>query len=162
MWSHDMVGWCDHRFGEATGSTSTGDDDNETMPDTFGAVPCINFFGDLGQLDAVLGQGLHVSPKQRDGPPAQHGAACIKHAPSPTPDIHICLRRATGFNVYRSFNDCVLLDETMRQGREEAELLSQLLRIRTGHATQGDWQQLLGRLESRQTEAFMQEFYSRS
>lgn len=50
----------------------------------------------------------------------------------------------------------------MRQGREEAELLSQLLRIRTGHATQGDWQQLLGRLESRQTEAFMREFYSRS
>jgi|TARA_B110001469_G_scaffold113954_1_gene117605 hypothetical protein len=69
---------------------------------------------------------------------------------------------ATGFNVYRSFNDCVLLDETMRQGREEAELLSQLLRIRTGHATQGDWQQLLGRLESRQTEGFMREFYSRS
>ena len=114
MQSKQLVAWCSQRFAEAT-----GDFDN-----TYGGIPTVNFFGDLGQLGPVRAMDLHLQPLSNDFP------------------INLA-----GFALYRSFEDVIVLTETMRQGPDELALLQRLLRIRNGSITQNDWQDINNRYE---------------
>ena len=50
MNSPRMLAWCSQRFKEVTCDFSNN----------FGAIPTVNFFGDLGQLGPVSTKDLHV------------------------------------------------------------------------------------------------------
>ena len=82
MFSPEMLAWCSHRFKGAT----------TDFVNSFGAIPTVNFFGDLGQLGPVQSKDLHVEPLSTDNP--------IKLA---------------GFGMNRSFSDCIVLNQMMRQ-----------------------------------------------
>ena len=82
----------------------------------FGGIPIVNFFGDLGQMGPVMDKELHTPPAHADTP-----------------------SNLAGYSIYRSFVQCVLLDQTMRQGPDQIEFLNRLLRIRSGTITQQDW-----------------------
>ena len=82
----------------------------------FGGVPIVNFFGDLGQLGPVGDKDLHEKAAHADTP-----------------------AKLAGQSIYKSFDRCVLLDQTMRQGPDQIALLQRLLRIRNGTVTQQDW-----------------------
>ena len=49
----------------------------------------------------------------------------------------------------REFEDVLVLDETMRQGKDEAALLARLLAIRQGSTTQAHWAAMHERLAAR-------------
>ncbi|XP_057310732.1 uncharacterized protein LOC130648690 [Hydractinia symbiolongicarpus] len=98
---------------------ATGDFDNY-----YGGVPAVNFFGDLGQLGPIRALDLHQPPK--------HDDSTINFA---------------GYAIYRSFQDVIVLTETMRQGPDQLALLQRLLRIRNGSITQQDWQDINSRYE---------------
>ena len=90
----------------------------------FGNVPIINFFGDLGQLGPVNKLDLHTQPAKDDSP-----------------------AKLFGFLVYRGFQECIVLKETMRQKPDQKKLLDRLLRIRNGTVTQQDWLDINARYE---------------
>ena len=73
----------------------------------------VNSFGDLGQLGPVDAKELHVMPGENS-----------------TPD------QLKGYAVYRSFNQCVVLTETLRQRSDQRKLLDRLLRIQIGEIIQ--------------------------
>ena len=109
MQSKSLVAWCSQRFCEATGDYST----------SYGGIPTVNFFGDLGQLGPVRALDLHIPPLSHDSP-----------------------ANLAGYALYKAFNDVIVLKETMRQGPDELALLQRLLRIRDGSITQKDWQDI--------------------
>ena len=90
----------------------------------FGGIPVVNFFGDLGQMSPVDARDLHKTP-------------CAAN----TEDT-------AGYTIYNSFTDCVVLDQTMRQGPDQLAFLELLLRIRKGAITQQDWLDINGRFEA--------------
>ena len=106
MFSHSLLAWSSQRLCEATNQ-------NEF---SFGNVPVVNFFGDLGQLGPVGAKDLHVQPS-KSSPPDE----------------------LTGYAIYRQFEDCIVLTQTMRQKPDQKELLDRLLRIRSGTITHQDW-----------------------
>ena len=114
MFSHRLLAWSSHRLCEATNN----------FDETFGSVPLVNFFGDLGQLGPVDSRDLHIEPGK-----------------SSAPD------ELAGFAIYRKFEDCIVLDQTMRQGKDEQDLLQRLLRIRNGTVNQKDWIDINNRYE---------------
>ena len=83
MYSARNLAWCCQRFKESTAN----------FTDTFGAIPSVNFFGDLGQLGPVQAMDLHVEPLSSDAPD-----------------------KLTGYGIYRSFDESIFLHQTMRQG----------------------------------------------
>ena len=127
MFSPEMLAWCSHRFKEAT----------TDFINSFGAIPTVNFFGDLGQLGPVQSKDLHVEPLSTDSP--------VKLA---------------GFGIYRSFSDCIVFDQTMRQGPDEIDFLKMLLRVRSGEITQSDWKVINSRCESELSEDEKKDFQS--
>ena len=52
-----------------------------------------------------------------------------------------------GYPIYRSFDMCVVLDQTMRQGNDQIRLLDRSLCIRKGEVTQQDWMDVNNRYE---------------
>ena len=106
MFSGRLLAWCSQRFKEAT----------TKHDETFGGIPIVNFFGDLGQLGPVDAKDLHVLPNTSEAPD-----------------------KLAGYAVYRSFKECIVLTETMRQGPDQINLLNRLLRVRNGSITQQDW-----------------------
>ena len=90
----------------------------------FGSIPIVNFFADLGQLGPIGAKDLHVKPGINS-----------------TPD------ELAGYAIYRNFEECVLLNQTMRQSTSEKRLLERLLRIRSGSITQQDWIDINSRYE---------------
>ena len=58
MFSKSFLGWCSQRFTEVTNNN-----DN-----SFGSIPIVNFFGDLGQLGPVESRALHIRPAQTAAP----------------------------------------------------------------------------------------------
>ena len=82
----------------------------------FGNIPVVNFFGDLQQLGPVKAKDLHSTPN-KDSPPD----------------------KMKGYAIYRSFTECVVLTQTMRQKPDQLPLLQRLMRIRSGSVTQQDW-----------------------
>ena len=91
----------------------------------FGSVPIVNYFGDLGQLGPIDERDLFFEP----------GKSC-------PPD------QLAGYTIYKEFKDCIVLDQTMRQGKDEKALLDRLLRIRNGTVTQQDWIDINARYEN--------------
>ena len=59
--------------------------------------------------------------------------------------------KLAGYGIYRSFNDCIVLDQTMRQGPDQLEFLKILLRVREGKILQNDWQVINSRFEGELT-----------
>ena len=96
MQTKSLVAWCSQRVCEATGDDST----------SYGGIPTVNFFGDLGQLGPVRALDLHLPPFSHDSP-----------------------ANLAGYALYKSFNDVIVLKETMHQGPDELALLQRLLRI---------------------------------
>ena len=127
MYSHRMLGWCSQRFKEATADLDTN----------FGAIPNVNFFGDLGQLGPVGSVDLHVEPLSSDSPD-----------------------KLAGYGVYRTFSHCVVLNETMRQGPDQLAFLEMLMRIREGKINQSDWKTINSRYEGELPEAIQAGFRS--
>ena len=127
MYSHRMLGWCSERFKEATADLDTN----------FGAIPNVNFFGDLGQLGPVGSVDLHVEPLSSDSPD-----------------------KLAGYGVYRTFSHCVVLNETMRQGPDQLAFLEMLMRIREGKINQRDWKTINSRYEGELPEAIQAGFRS--
>lgn len=115
MFSHRLLAWASQRLCEATSN----------YDQSFGSVPIVNFFGDLGQLGPVDAKDLHSQPGK-----------------SSAPD------EIAGFSIYRQFDDCVVLSQTMRQKPEQKKLLDRLLRIRNGTITQKDWIDINDRYEN--------------
>ena len=66
------------------------------LENCFGGIPVINFFGDLGQE-------LYEKPSLNDSPD-----------------------NISGYSIYRSFENVIVLSETMRQGTNELPLLERL------------------------------------
>jgi hypothetical protein len=114
MYSNRLLAWCSQRLKEATNMHNK----------TFGGIPIVNFFGDLGQLGPVGAKDLHVEPNNSD-----------------SPDM------LAGYATYRSFQQCIVLTQTMRQGPDQIKLLDRLLRIRSGAITQQDWADINKRYE---------------
>ena len=127
MFAHRMLGWCSQRFKE-----STCDFNNN-----FGAIPTVNFFGDLGQLGPIGSQDLHVEPKSSDAPD-----------------------KLAGYAIYRTFSHCIVLTETMRQGPDQLSFLDMLLRIREGKLDQNDWKIINSRYEGELSESAQEGFKS--
>ena len=113
MISSEDIAWIDARLGQACLSSLPPSARQLT---SFGGVPAANLCGDHGQLPASEGGGAHLEPGSSRGPIAQRGWQ---------------LRRQ-GFDV-------IVLDETMRQGPDQAALLARLLAIRRGEATRERW-----------------------
>ena len=114
MFSKRLLGWTSERFSQVTNN----------YDHTFGAIPIVNYFGDLGQLGPVKKLDLHIRP-----------------AKNAAPD------ELAGFTVYRNFHDVILLHQTMRQKESEKMFLERLLRIRGGTITQQDWLAINDRYE---------------
>ena len=72
----------------------------------------MNFFGDLGELGQIRNYDLFYQPLISDAPDKQ-----------------------AGYAIYISFDECILLEETMKQGPDQIPLLQRLLRIRFCTAT---------------------------
>ena len=53
QYSKRVLAWCNQRFNEAIGNYKY----------TFGGIPIVNIFGDLGQLGPIGDMDLHVAPK---------------------------------------------------------------------------------------------------
>ena len=106
MFSHRLLAWSSQRLCEATTEYNQ----------SFGNVPIMNFFGDIGQLGPIGAKDLFI-------PPAKTAA----------PDI------LAGFAIYKNFESCVVLTQTMRQKPDQKSLLERLLQIRNGSVTQQDW-----------------------
>ena len=96
----------------------------EDFENCFGNIPVVNFYGDLAQLGPIDAKDLHVPPGKNSAPD-----------------------EFKGYSIYRSFTDCVVLTQTMRQKPDQKSLLDRLLRIRTGHVTQQDWLDINSRFE---------------
>uniref|UniRef100_A0A7M5XH24 ATP-dependent DNA helicase n=2 Tax=Clytia hemisphaerica TaxID=252671 RepID=A0A7M5XH24_9CNID len=120
MFSKGLLGWTSERFSQATNN----------YDNTFGAIPVVNFFGDLGQLGPVKKLDLHLRP-----------------AKNASPD------ELAGFAIYRNFQDVIVLNQTMRQKECEKMFLERLLRIRGGRITQQDWLAVNARYEKELPEA---------
>ena len=58
QYSKRVLAWCNQRFNEAIGNYEY----------TFGGIPIVNIFGDLGQLGPIGDMDLHVAPKMTDAP----------------------------------------------------------------------------------------------
>ncbi|XP_066914121.1 uncharacterized protein [Clytia hemisphaerica] len=127
MYSHRMLAWCSQRFKEATCD----------FFNNFGAIPTVNFFGDLGQLGPVDSHDLHVEPLSSDAPD-----------------------KLTGYGIYRTFSHCILLNETMRQGPDQLSFLEMLLRIREGKLNLNDWKTINSRYEGELPESAKEGFRS--
>ncbi len=96
---------------------------------TFGGVPATLLSGDNGQLGPNGGTDMHLKPKEPITPIEDRGYA-----------------------LYRThFNTAIVLEETMRQGPDQLDLLNMLLRIRTGEITQDDWNNINARHEGNLT-----------
>ena len=108
----------------------TGDHDH-----IFGSVPVVNVFGDLDQLGPLNAKDLHTEPGK-----------------SAASDQFAC------YSIYRQFEDCVVLNQTMRQGKDEQALLNRLLRIRNGTVNQQDWLDINSRYEENLTDEQKLEF----
>ena len=89
---------------------------------TYGGTPGGNYFGDLGQLGPILDNDNHLKPKTNDSP------ATI-----------------AGYAIYRSFEDVIVLEETMRQGPDQKKPLERLLCIKNGTVTQNQWKDINNR-----------------
>ena len=113
---------------------ATGDLEN-----CFGGIPVINFFGDLGQLGPVLAKELYEKPHLNDSPD-----------------------NISGYAIYRSFENVIVLSETMRQGPNELLLfyVQRLLRIRNGTIMQKDWQDINARYEGTLSQTEQEAFAS--
>ena len=109
-----MLAWSNQRFNEAL----------ECYDHTFGGIPMVNFFGDLGQLGPIGDKDLHEPPNSNDSP-----------------------EKTAGYAIYRSFNNVIILSQTMRQGPDQLSFLNLLLRVRNGTITQQDWIDLNNRCE---------------
>ncbi|XP_066931788.1 uncharacterized protein [Clytia hemisphaerica] len=127
MYSHRMLAWCSQRFKEATCD----------FFNNFGAIPTVNFFGDLGQLGPVDSHDLHVEPLSSDAPD-----------------------KLAGYGIYRTFSHCILLNETMRQGPDQLSFLEMLLRIREGKLNLNDWKTINSRYEGELPESAKEGFRS--
>ncbi|XP_066924267.1 uncharacterized protein [Clytia hemisphaerica] len=127
MYSHRMLAWCSQRFKEATCD----------FFNNFGAIPTVNFFGDLGQLGPVGSHDLHVEPLSSDAPD-----------------------KLAGYGIYRTFSHCILLNETMRQGPDQLSFLEMLLRIREGKLNLNDWKTINSRYEGELPESAKEGFRS--
>ena len=114
MYSNRLLAWCSQRFCEASNH----------FDDSFGSIPIVNFFGELGQLGPIGARDLHVKPSKTAAPD-----------------------ELAGFTIYRNFNDCIVLNQTMRQSESGKRLLARLLRIRNGSVTQQDWIDINSRYE---------------
>ena len=69
------------------------------------------------------------------------------------------LHLLASYATYRSFTDCIVLEETMRQSKDQREFLELLLRIRNGTINQKDWlainERFEGNLSDEEKEAFL-------
>ena len=90
----------------------------------FGGTPFALFSGDNGQLGPIGSVDLHLKPKKPSTPIEDKGCA-----------------------LYQSFDNVIILDQTMRQGPDQLEFLKLLLRIRSGEITQSDLQSINSRYE---------------
>ena len=115
MQGKPLIAWTSHRLCEATGD----------FEHTYGGIPIVNYFGDLGQLGPIKDNDNHLHPKKNDSPAA-----------------------IAGYAILRSFVDTVVLTETMRQRPDQKKLLERLLRIRNGTIEQNDWIDINNRLET--------------
>ena len=106
MTSKRDIAWCSQRFIEVT--------TNKEM--SFGGVPIVNWFGDVGQMGPIGDKDLHDPPTKTESS-----------------------AKLAGYAIYRNFNQCVILTQTMRQGEDQIDLLNRLLRIRNGTLEQKDW-----------------------
>ena len=117
MYGQKLTAWFNQRFCELS---------RLIYPDLessiFGCVPCFNFSGDLFQLSAIGDKNLYSPPLSSSSP-----------------------ANISGYTVYRSFNDVVILDEVLRQKPSQANLLSILNNLRLGKVTQADWNNLNNR-----------------
>ena len=127
MYSHRVLAWCSQRFKEATCD----------FFNNFGAIPTVNFFGDLGQLGPVDSKDLHIEPLSSDPPD-----------------------KLAGYGIYRTFSHCIVLNETMRQGPDQISFLEMLLRIREGKLNLDDWKTINSRYEGELPERVKADFES--
>lgn len=126
QYSKRDLGWSNQRFNEAVGCHKY----------TFGGVPIVNFFGDLGQLGPT-----------RDDKADLHLPANNDYEES-----------KVGYEVYRAFNQAVILSQTMRQAADQVTFRDLLLRIRNGTATEEDWMNINNRSEEELSEEEQKNF----
>ena len=96
----------------------------DMVENSFGEIPVVNLFGDLAQLGPIQAKDLHLLPEKNSASD-----------------------EFKGYSIYKSFSNCVVLSQIMRQKADQKCLLERLLRLRTGDVTQQDWIEINNRLE---------------